>query len=238
VEHETGTTLVGATVTLANAAGGVPDVRSQISGAGGTFFFPAVPPGLYVLSAALLGYTELRDTLRVVAASDIEATLPLSVSAIPLEPVVVVVRRHYVGPLVGFELRRRTLRGTFLARSDIDSANPVEFTDLLRSVPGVRLLPTSTFGYDVRFRGGCIPDLWLDGAQVGSTVDIDSFLQPEDLEAVEVYRGPELPAEFGTNLCGAIVAWTRRGGPTPEKRSLGKQLIFAASFLLVVLVTR
>ena len=73
---------------------------------------------------------------------------------------------------------------------------------------------------------------------MGTTVDIDSFLRPEDLEAVEVYRGPDLPGEFGTNLCGAIVAWTRRGGPSTEGRSLNKQLIFAGSFLLLIFLTR
>lgn len=236
LEHETDVPLEGATVSLAGPDG-LPEVATQISGPGGTFVFPAVSPGLYRLSATLLGYTQLRDTLRVEGASDLEVTLPLSVSPVPLEPMVVVVRRAPIGPLAGFDRRRRTMRGTYITREDIDASRPFEFTDLLRTVPGVRLVPTSTYGYRVFFRGGCVPDLWLDGTHIGMTEDIDTFLRPEGLEGVEIYRGPELPGEFGTNLCGAIVAWTRRGAPATGERNLKRQLIFAASFVFLVFFT-
>lgn len=238
VEHETGAPLVGATVALGSVGEGQPVLQTVVSGSEGEFVFMEVAPGRYEVSVTLLGYAQLLDSLDVEAASDLEVTLPLSVSPVPLEPVVVVVRRRPIGPLAGFERRRQSSRGTFLARQDIESANPQEFTDLLRTLPGIRLVPTGTFGNQVYFRGGCTPDLWLDGAHVGSTVDIDSFLRPEDLEAVEIYRGPDLPGEFGSNLCGAIVAWTRRGGPSTEERSLKKQLIFAGSFLLLIFLTR
>lgn len=236
LEHETGVPLEGATVSLASGPDSLPRVGTRISGPGGTFLFPVVPPGLYRLSATLLGYGDLRDTLRVESASELELTLPLSVSGVALEPIVVVVRRRPIGPLAGFERRRRRLRGTFITREDIEASNPYEFTDLLRTVPGARLVPTSTFGNRVLFRGGCTPDLWVDGTHVSTTADIDSFLRPEHLEAVEIYRGPELPGEFGSNLCGAIVVWTRRGEPAlegTEGRSLRRQLIFAASFVLL-----
>jgi len=238
VEHETGAPLEGAQVTLGSAVEGQSFLQTQISGSEGVFVFAGVPPGRYEIAATLLGYTELVDTLDVRAASDLEVTLPLSVSPLPLEPVVVEVTRRPAGPLVDFERRRLASTGTFFVREDIESRNPQEFTDLLRTIPGIRLVPTGTFGNRVYFRGGCTPALWLDGAQVGSTVDIDSFLRPQDLEAVEVYSGPDLPGEFGSNLCGAIVAWTRRGDPAPEGRSLKKQLIFAGSFLLLVFLTR
>ncbi len=225
-------------MSLTSGPDSLPGGVTQIVGPGGTFVFPVVLPGLYHLSVTLLGYTDLRDTLRVESASELELTLPLSVSPVALEPIVVVARRRPIGPLAGFERRRQRLRGTFLTREDIEASNPYEFTDLLRPLPGVRLVPTSTLGNRVFFRGGCVPDLWLDGTHIATTTDIDSFLRPEDLEAVEVYRGPELPGEFGTNLCGAIVAWTRRGGPAPEGRSLRRQLMFAASFVLLVFFAR
>lgn len=238
VEHETGAPLEGARVTLGSAVEGQSFLEAQISGPEGTFFFVEVPAGRYEVTATLLGYTELVDTLDVRAASDLEVTLPLSVSPLPLEPVVVEVRRRPIGPLVDFERRRQVSTGTFFVRDDIERRNPQEFTDLLRTVPGIRVVPTGAFGNRVYFRGGCTPSLWLDGAQVGSTVDIDSYLRPEDLEAVEIYSGADMPGEFGNTLCGAIVAWTRRGEPAPEGRSLKKQLIFAGSFLLLIFLTR
>jgi hypothetical protein len=53
---------------------------------------------------------------------------------------------------------------------------------------------------------------------------------------MEVYRGPELPGEFGTNLCGAIVAWTRRGDAAPATRSMKKQFLLAGSILAAFVI--
>ncbi|UCC25265.1 MAG: hypothetical protein JSU98_16315, partial [Gemmatimonadales bacterium] len=35
------------------------------------------------------------------------------------------------------------------------------------------------------------------------------------MEALEVYHGFELPVEFGVNVCGGILLWTRRGPSAP-----------------------
>ena len=237
VQHETGAPLVGAAVTLASAQEGLSATGSVVSGEAGFFGFPSVPPGLYRISVTLLGYSSSSDTVRVVGAADVEITFPLAVEPVDLEPVVVVVRRRPVGPLEGFERRRAMQRGVFLDRDEIDATNASEFTDLVRNIPGARLVPTAT-GSDLYFRGGCTPDLFLDGAHIGSTSNIDAFLRLEDLEAVEVYRGPEMPGEFGNNLCGAIVAWTLRGhvpGDEENDRSLRKQLIFAGSLVAAIL---
>lgn len=240
VVHETGEPLEGAAVLLTPDAGDLdlPGGGTRQTGPTGVFVFPQVPPGLYRLSASMLGYTDLLDTLRVEAGAALEVTLPLSVSPVPLEPIIVVVGRRPVGPLAAFERRRETQRGVFVTREDIEARNTREFTDLLRSLPGIRLVPTDTYGNRVYFRGGCTPDIWVDGIQVGTTTDLDAFLRPEDLEAVEVYRGPELPGEFGSNLCGAVVAWSRRGF-TPDaadtQRSLVRQLIFAGSLVLGII---
>lgn len=240
VEFETDGPLRGVAVQLSTMIDGELSTVTQLSGPGGDFAFPGVRPGVYVLTAAMLGYGGLTDTLRVEPGSVTEMLVPISVSAVELEPVVVMVRQRPVGPLRGFERRRELEAGIFMDREDLDDADVKEFTDLLRNVPGVRMVPTASFGYRVRFRGGCVPELWLDGTLVGMNVDIDSFLRIDDLEAVEIYRGTEVPGEFGANLCGAIVAWTRRGGATPpgESRSIVRQLVYAASFLALVFLIR
>jgi hypothetical protein len=238
LEHGSSRPLADAAVSLSMLAPDTSITWAQLSGSSGEFLFPSVRPGRYRLAAELLGYTELVDTLEVGPASETELILPLSVDPVPLDPVVVMVRQIPSGPLRGFDRRSRTMRGTFMTRADIEEANPHVFTDLLRTLPGVRLVPTRTYGYALYFRGGCVPDLWMDGVRIGSTVDIDSFLRPVDLEALEIYRGPELPGEFGNNLCGAIVAWTRRGDPSPERRSIVRQLILAAGFVVVIVLFR
>ncbi|MFO8173692.1 MAG: carboxypeptidase regulatory-like domain-containing protein [Longimicrobiales bacterium] len=231
LEHETGRPLRAAAVSLASGPEGTRGIGTRITGENGGFLFQEAPAGLYRLSVTLLGYQDLRDTLRVEPGVDLELVLPLSVSPVSLDPIVVVGRRRPPGPMAGFESRRRTLGGTFFTRDDIERRNPHQFTDLLRMVPGARVVPVSPFGHGVLFRGRCIPGVWVDGMRVINTLDLDTFLQPGDMEAVEVYTGAQLPVEFGPSPCGAIVVWTRRGEPDPSPNSLLRQLIIAVGFV-------
>lgn len=209
-----------------------------VTDARGRFRFGDVVPGRYVMSAEQLGFRSVGDTLDVVA--EVRLDMLIQMSAMPMEvaPVVVAVPRRPMGPLRGFDLRRETMSGTFLTRDDIEAANVVEFTDLMRTVPGMRVVPMGAFGSRIVMRG-CRPDLWLDGTQVSAAYgDIDSFLRPQDLEAVEIYRGSVVPGEFGTTQCGAVVAWSRRGQSEPGRRSLKKQLIFAGSLVALFVLIR
>jgi outer membrane cobalamin receptor len=64
--------------------------------------------------------------------------------------------------------------------------------------------------------GSCPPLLVIDGMRLeGASGDIDTITRPEDIMGMAVYRGPsETPVEYqGGNSCGAIVVWTKRGGP-------------------------
>ncbi|MEQ9568675.1 MAG: carboxypeptidase regulatory-like domain-containing protein [Longimicrobiales bacterium] len=204
----------------------------------GRFRFGDVVPGRYVLVAEQLGFRSVGDTLGVAADVRLDMLIQLSATPTEIAPVVVAVPRRPLGPLRGFDLRRETMSGTFLTRDDIEAANVVEFTDLMRTVPGMRVVPMGVFGSRIVMRG-CRPDLWLDGTQVTAAYgDIDSFLRPQDLEAVEIYRGSVVPGEFGTTQCGAVVAWSRRGQGAPGRRSLKKQLIFAGSLVALFVLIR
>jgi len=231
VEHETASPLWGAAVSLAGGPGGTRGIGTRVTGEDGAFLFRDVPPGLYRLSVTLLGYRDLRDTLRVGSESSLDLELPLSRSPIPLDPIVVAVERREPAYLAGFERRRRYLGGTFMTREEIEERNPLVFTDLLRMVPGARVVPVSPYGNGVVFRGGCVPELWLDGIRTIPTRDLDAFLRPMDIEAMEIYRGPSLPAEFGPSSCGAIVVWTRAGEPGPGDRSFWKRFLVVAGIV-------
>jgi hypothetical protein len=237
VEHESGEPLPGATVTLMPRPEEPGRRTGESTGAEGLFSLGEVVPGLYDLRVTLLGYYALQDTLRVDPGSNLDLTLPLSVSPIPLDPIVVVSPRRPYGPMRAFETRRSTATGVFLGREEIQTSGALEFTDLLRRVPGARVVPTAGYGNRVVFRGGCRPDLWVDGVRANTTADLDSFLRPSELEGVEIYKGADLPMEFGSNLCGAIVVWTAPGGryPADEERSgsFWKRLAWGAGLLLL-----
>jgi len=238
-EHETGRPLAGAAVSLASGPGGTRGIGTRVTDSEGKFLFRRVPPGSYRLIVTLMGYREVRDTLEVDMEADLDLVLPMSVSPVPLEPLVVEVRRRDRGILSDFERRRRTRSGTFFDREDIEARHPMLFTDLLRMVPGARVVPTGPYDHTVRLRGGCRPALWVDGMPLMTVEGVDHLLPTMDLEAVEVYHSPSLPVEFGANGCGAIVVWTRRGEAGEGTGSLWRRLAFAVGFLaLALLATR
>lgn len=239
LEHETAVPVWGAAVSLATGPTGTQGIGTRITGREGDFLFRDVPPGLYRLSVTRMGYADLRDTIRVETGSDLELTLPVSASPVALEPIVVSTRRRPRGPESGFESRRRRLSGTFMTREEIEDAHPHVFTDLLRMVPGARIVPRGPFGHQVFFRGGCVPALVVDGIRIGSDPELDFFLQPSDVEAVEIYHGTYVPVEFGVNSCGAIVVWTRGGEPSANQEGLWRRVLVAVSLLsLTILLTR
>lgn len=239
LEHETGTALAGAAVSLASGPGGTVGVGTRVTSSEGTFLFRRVPPGTYRVIVTLIGYRDLQDTLQVGPESDLELILPLSVSPVELEPLVVVAERRHLGIMGDFEGRRRSRSGTFFDREEIENRQPMLLTDLLRMVPGARVVPTSPYDYTVRLRGGCRPTLVVDGMQLMTEEGMDHLLPTMDLEAVEVYHGASLPVQFGSNPCGAIVVWTRTGEPGAGSGSLLQRLAFAAGFFtLAFLLTR
>ena len=209
---------------------------TRVTDSNGTFLFRKVPPGTYRVIVTLLGYRDLRDTLQVGLESDMEMVLPMSVSPIPLEPLVVVSERRDRGIMGDFETRRRTGFGSFFDRSEIEARQPSRLTDLLRMVPGAHVIPTGPFAYTVRLRGNCRPELWVDGMRLMTSEGMDDILPTMDLEAVEVYHSASLPVEFGSTPCGAIIVWTRRGEPGTGEGSFWRRLAFAAGFLTLALL--
>jgi hypothetical protein len=61
--------------------------------------------------------------------------------------------------------------------------------------------------------GGCV-NYYIDGVQYTPQTpgDINDYMQPNELAAVEVYSASEVPMEFtqgGNSSCTTIVIWTK-----------------------------
>ena len=235
-EHETGGPLAGAAVSLASGPGGTGGIGTRVTSSEGKFLFRRVPPGTYRVIVTLIGYQDLQDTLQVDVDSDLDLVLPMSVSPIPLEALVVVAERRNRGIMGDFEGRRRYGFGTFFDREDIEARQPMLLTDLLRMVPGARVVPTSPYAYTVRLRGDCRPVLWVDGMQLLTEEGMDAIISARDLEAVEVYHGASLPVEFGSNPCGAIIVWTQRGEANAGTGGFWRRVGFAAAFAALAFI--
>jgi hypothetical protein len=62
--------------------------------------------------------------------------------------------------------------------------------------------------------GMCGPSIYLDGARItmGSGLTLNDVINPENIEAIEVYRGPsEVPPMYNDDraACGVVLIWTR-----------------------------
>jgi hypothetical protein len=109
-----------------------------------------------------------------------------------------------------YEHRERAQFGYFLDLDEISKRRPVNPSELLRTVPGVRLQRSSGIGSQVRVRG-CRPLLWINGLRIADG-EFDDSVSLDDIAALEVYTSfAGIPAQYvdrETN-CGAIVVWTR-----------------------------
>jgi len=233
--NETGKPLPEASVSLGAGSKDGPGMGTRITDADGRFAFDRVPAGTYRLVVTFIGYHDLTDTLAVPAESDLSLDLKLSVSPITLEPLVVVTRRQ--NPLMeGFERRKARSFGSFVTRKQIEDRHPTYVSQLLMNMPGVRVIPVSGWGYAVFLREGCQPLIWINGVRIEHDSAVDQMLDPEDVEAIEVYRGAEVPIQFGPTPCGAVVFWTRMPKPGTDHHSILTRALIAVAFVTVAIL--
>lgn len=233
-------------VVLVSRREGEGDPGFRISDEYGGFLFPRVAPGVYDLTVARMGYRNFLDTLVVAPDSDVRIVVELSPSPIELEAVVVTVPRS--PSMAGFYERRRRGSGTFIDREEIEETNPLRVTDLLFMAPGVRFVHNRSGEREIRMRDDCRPTVWVNGTRVFDSavggIGLDQVIAPEDVEAMEVYRGAAaVPPQFagtmyGPESCGAVVIWTRQRPPPVVEGKLWKRLLAAAGIVLGILLIR
>ena len=216
------TPLAGAQVRFGNAA----DVAE--SDDAGQFTAARVNAGSLWLRVRRIGYRPESLLVTVVAGESIEPTVVMTQIAQSIAAVRVIGRRDLVGPMAGFYKRLQAGGGRFFTQADVVKRQPAKMTDLLRSVPGIRI-ESRGFDNKVRIRGSrCSPLIWLDGQGLfAGEFDLDS-VDPYTFEGIEVYSGPaSVPIEFQGNQrvsssCGTIILWSRRGELRAKKLKKGE----------------
>jgi hypothetical protein len=214
VRDTAGRPLVGARVS--HGESGV----EATSTAGGQFVLDNLPGGSRMLDVRAVGFQPQRAIVDVRDSSDVSTTIALDAMA----PVVDTVRvsADRLSQIAGFENRRRMGFGSFLDESAISRRNATFIADLLRTTPGLTVVPGGNGRDQVLMRGGsgsgrCVPNVFLNGMNTPVPDGVlDNLVRSSDVRAVEVYPGTgSVPLEFqGRNGCGSIVIWTgaRTGG--------------------------
>ena len=217
VDRSTGRPVPAATIALLTMDDSTA-ARTTQAGTDGSWAVRAPAPGVYRLRADSPGHpTAVSPAIELLGGDQIQLVWRLVPDTAVLVPVVVkATGRRSSARLAGFRERAsRRAFGQFIARDDIERRHPVTVADLLRTVPGLEVLPSPRgFGSIVRTTEGCTPQVYLDGVRYpllrGET--IDQIVDPTSLEGIEVYaHATEVPVEFQTpgSTCGAIVLWTR-----------------------------
>ena len=210
VLNRSGAPLVGARVQLA----GTP--RATSTRGGGEFALDSLPPGTQSVAVRLLGYAPVEKAVDLSSASPSSVTIMLEDFVPVLETVRVSAQRDRALDDVGFTRRKRTGLGFYMDPDDLKGRDAQHFSDILRSAPGLRVSQHNGRQYLQSARnptGGCVV-IYIDGTmwQQMEPGDIDDFVKPHEVAAIEVYSPTSTPAEYqsqGAN-CNTIVAWTNR----------------------------
>jgi hypothetical protein len=212
VTNKQGAPVANARVTL-NGTG-----AATLTRANGEFVLDSLPAGTQAITVRHLGYAPTEVTVELSSRAPARANVQMGVFVPELAPMEVVSRLEQGLDRVGWTSRKRgASSGYFITPEQIEARKATQFTDLLTTTPGIRvqgsmgrmfLTATRTAG-----RQGCV-NVFVDGSrwQQLEAGDLDSFVRPQDVAAIEVYPGGgSMPVEFQSSGgdCAAIVVWTK-----------------------------
>lgn len=203
--------LVGASVEIAETKLG-----SRTDSAG-NFRIENLAAGNATVKVRAIGYEPLTATASIADESTVRLDFEFR-KVVELPPVTAEGPTLRAGDarLRGFYERRAAGFGRFVTREDIEKRDPGDSRDLLRGMPGVRVV-----GNRIQMASGmsspnCRVQYFLDGIHIlAPAADFLVQFRPRDLEGLEVYRGAaEAPVAFsrGGAECGVIAIWTRTPG--------------------------
>jgi len=148
-----------------------------------------------------------------IPAGDERTAVVITLEAAPTElgPTTIVADEEPGQRLREFYERMATNKfGSYIEPKTIEKRRPTFVSEMLRSVPGVRVRPSGGAGNAVTIRG-CSPVIWIDGARMVHA-ELDDVVQASDVSAIEVYRSfSGIPAEYFDRAatCGTILVWTK-----------------------------
>lgn len=245
VDGETRRPLEGVNVTLrwdVDSLASRVETRGATTDERGRFAFRELPDARYRLELARAGYGTLVDTISLRPSLGLQIEAELVPEAVEMEPILAVAEvRSRRLDASGFYERRARGVGQFVARDEIEDRDPGRVTDLLATMRGVRLGPAPGLGDGraLRMRGGCVPEIFLDGVRTIRPFSLDASLHPDDVAGIEVYHSAEVPVQYGVSGCGAVLVWTHvpnadeSGDPWSWGRILPVVGVVGAAFLLI-----
>jgi TonB-linked SusC/RagA family outer membrane protein len=229
-DQASGQPLVGARVSVLGTA------LVAASRAEGRYVIPNVPPGQVTVRATFIGYAGASRGVTVGPGEAVTADVALKLTPYSLDEVVVTATGDQAKREIGNAIGR-------IAVESLVQTRPIaNMNDLLSSkVPGVQVLQGNLTGAGarVRIRGTNSlslrnePVYMIDGIRMESSIGSSSIgiggtlpsrlndLNPEEMESLDVVKGPSASTLYGTDAAnGVVVIRTKRGRPGPTQWSV------------------
>ncbi|MEP6781059.1 MAG: hypothetical protein ABJC26_14285 [Gemmatimonadaceae bacterium] len=189
----------------------------------GVFRVDRLFTGNWHASIRRIGYNEADVDFRI--DNGVNAfTITLDESASTLSTIKVEAAPHYSARLAEYEMRlAHKEANAFVTRADIEKRNPIRLSQMLRTMPGLKIMDSLGIMVARSTRGPrpslldperyCMFRISVDGIVMPAGTDIDNTV-PMDVHGVEVFFGPSrVPPGMGgirqDNWCGLIAIWTR-----------------------------
>jgi hypothetical protein len=213
ITDKNGRPLEGARVSLQGGGGGT----TAITRANGEFTLDSLPSGTQALIVRKLGYAVTEQPIELAANLPARTEVKMGDFVPTLEKVVVEAAENKALADIGYLSRKQSGMGRFYDGNQINHES-MSFSDVMRIDPSLRITPTGdgrtyTISDARNAAGGCV-NYWVDGSpwEQMQPGDIDGFVRPAEIVAIEVYHGNTAPPQYtkpGQSSCAAIVVWTQ-----------------------------
>lgn len=219
-DSKTGAGIAGALVAI-----GDPE-KSATTGADGNYHIADLPPGTHTVSARYIGYRPQTGMVTVTSGGVVTMDIALEKSTQKLDEVVV------TGTFVPTEVKAIPTPVTIVTADDIAQQRPRSVQELFRQVVpsgvswDVAGSPDQTI-LSARGAGSLSPGVskvkvFLDGLELSSMNN--AGVDPNSIERIEVIRGPQAAALYGSAAIGGVVQiTTKRGAPSLARPELNAQ---------------
>ncbi|MBA2459765.1 MAG: SusC/RagA family TonB-linked outer membrane protein [Gemmatimonadales bacterium] len=227
-DEATGDPLEAARVVLAG-----PN-RIEATNRDGRFTFRNVPAGNYQVRALRLGYRPRTDSAAVAPGETVALTFALTPSPVQLDEIVTTATGQQSRLEIGNSV------ATIEASRVAEEAPITEFGNLLTGrAAGVQVLKSSGAtgtGSKIRIRGSNSVSLsneplyYIDGVRIDATSDGYSYniggqstsrindLNPDDIENIEIVKGPSAATLYGIQAANGVVLITTKRGSAGRAR--------------------
>ena len=213
--------MVGARVDVIGTPG------ATLTKDNGEFMIANLPSGTQSVVVRQIGFAPEERSVDLSTRAPAKVNVTMARPATVLNTIVVKADREVGLERIGFTQRKKVGGGYHLDGDDIMKRAPNMLTDLFRSIPGLRVVPSGNgMDYTVessrQVSGSCVK-YFVDGAPFEAVFpgDVDRILPPNEIAAVEVYNGISVPAQFqaaGQSSCAAIVLWSKTRVDRPPGR--------------------